>query len=190
MLEKEQTYFDEHNRMNTETLLSEDRPVPVDGKHFIGIGKMMINNLSSVWNIPHIHFIINKTSDGIYEATNIEFILDASGNTIEEAVEDLSGMTMYYISEVMSPKGVGFNEFIEKANSRVMEGYWQAYRNIEFKLAEQGKDLSHDLSNKINAAIKNMLAESIKQRINEIAENIVDTIITHINIEIFTMEAA
>jgi hypothetical protein len=137
---------EENNIMNTEPLLSDARPVPVDGKHFIGIGKMMINNLSSVWNIPHIHFIINKTSEGIYEATNIEFILDASGNTIEEAVEGLSAITMYYIAKVMSPKGVGFNEFIEKVNSRVMEGYWQAYRNIEFKLAEQGKDLSHDLS--------------------------------------------
>jgi hypothetical protein len=114
--------------------------VPIDSKHFVGIGKMNIYNLVTVWNIPHLHFTINKTAGGIYEATNIEFILDASGDTIEEAVEGLSGITMDYILEVISKKGLkGFDEFIDKANSRVMEGYWQAYRTIEFKLAAKGK---------------------------------------------------
>jgi hypothetical protein len=164
--------------------------VPVAGKHFVGIGKMMIDNVSPEWNIPHLHFIINKTEAGIYEATNIELILDASGDTLETVVKDLSALTLDYITEVMSSQGLGYDEFIRKANSRVMEGYWQAYRNIEFGLARNRKDLSHDLTNKVNTAIKSMLAETIKQRIQEIAADMVDTIITNINVEVATFEAA
>jgi hypothetical protein len=167
----------------------ENLAIPVDSKNFIGIGKMMIDNLNSEWNIPHLHFILNKTPSGLFEATNLEFILDASGESIEEAVEILSGLTLHYITSVMS-KGRGYAEFIEKANSMVMEQYWRAYRNIEFKLAWERKDLSHELSSKINAAIKNMLADNIKQRIKEVAADFVDTIITNMNIQVTTLEAA
>jgi hypothetical protein len=175
---------------NTKEPSADGRPVPVGGKRFIGIGKMIINNLSPEWNIPHLHFIISKTPSGVYEATNIEFILDTSGDTIEETIESLSSLTMRYITEVMSPNGCKYKEFIDKVNSCVMEGYWRAYRKIEFGLAMKRKDLSHDLTNNINMAIKNMLAESIKQRINEIAEDIAGYIITDINIEVATIEAA
>jgi hypothetical protein len=163
--------------------------IPVDGKNFIGIGKMMIDNLNSEWNIPHLHFIINKTPSGLFEATNLEFILDASGENIEEAVEILSGLTLHYITSVMS-NGRGYDEFIEKVNSMVMEQYWRAYRDIEFSLARKRKDLSHELSSRINAAIKNMLADNIKQRVKEVAADLVDTIITNMNIQVTTLEAA
>jgi hypothetical protein len=169
--------------------MSNEKSIPVEGKQFVGIGKMMLDSLSAEWNIPHLHFIINKTPSGLYEATLIEFILDASGQTIEEAIESLSSLTVHYVTEVMA-HGRGYDEFIEHINSLVMENYWKEYRNIEFKLARIRKDLSHALSSKINAAIKNMLAEEIKQRIKDIASEVVDAIITSVNIEITTLEAA
>ena len=161
----------------------------MDNKHFVAIGKMTIDNLSTEWNIPDLHFIVNKTPSGLFEATNIELILDSPGNTIEEAIEGLTGITLHYITTVME-KGRGYDEFIEKANSLVMEEYWREYRNIEFSLARNRKDLSHEIANKINAAIKNMLAEEITQQIKEVATGVVKTIIAKINIELATLEAA
>ena len=161
----------------------------MDSKHFVAIGKMAIDNLSTEWNIPDLHFIVNKTPSGLFEATNIELVLDSSGNTIEEAIEGLTGLTLHYITAVME-KGRGYDEFIEKVNSLAMEEYWREYRNIEFSLARNRKDLSHEIANKINAAIKNMLAEEIAQQINEVAAGVVKTMITNINIKVATLEAA
>jgi len=161
----------------------------MDNKRFVAIGKMTIDNLSAEWNIPDLHFIVNKTPSGLFEATNIEFILDAAGNTIEESIEGLSGLTIHYITAAMN-KGRGYDEFIDKVNSLAMEEYWREYRNIEFLLARNRKDLSHDIANKINAAIKNMLAEEIKQQIKNVAADVIKTFITNINIQIATLEAA
>ena len=161
----------------------------MDNKHFIAIGKMTIDNLSTEWNIPDLHFIVNKTPSGLLEATNIEFILDSSGNTIEEAIESLIGLTIHYITAVME-KGRGYDEFIDKVNSFAMEEYWREYRNIEFSQARKRKDLSHDIANKINAAIKNMLAEEITQQIRDVAAGVAKIIISNINIQVSTLEAA
>jgi hypothetical protein len=161
----------------------------MDNKRFVAIGKMTIDNLSTEWNIPDLHFIVNKTPSGLFEATNIEFILDSTGSTIEEAIEGLTGLTIHYITMAMG-KGRGYDEFIDKVNSLAMEEYWREYRNIEFSLARGRKDLSHEIANKINSAIKNMLAEEITQQIREVAAGVVKTIISNINIQIATLEAA
>jgi len=161
----------------------------MDNKHFVAIGKMSIDNLSTEWNIPDLHFIVNKTPSGLLEATNIEFILDSTGNTIEEAIEALIGLTIHYITSVME-KGRGYDEFIEKVNSLAMEDYWREYRNIEFSLAKKRKDLSHDIANKINAAVKNMLTEEITQQIRDVATGVAKIIISNINIQVSTLEAA
>jgi hypothetical protein len=161
----------------------------MDNKHFVAIGKMMIDNFGAKWNIPDLHFIVNKTSSGNFEATTIELILDSCGSSIEEAVEGLSGLTIHYITTVME-KGRGYGEFIDKANSLVMEDYRRAYRNIEFSLAKDGKDLSHDIANKVNTAVKNMLAEEIARQIKDLAADVVKTIINNINIQIVMLEEA
>ncbi|MCL1836118.1 MAG: hypothetical protein FWG46_01075 [Treponema sp.] len=159
----------------------------MENKHFVAIGKMTIDNLSAEWNIPDLHFIVNKTPSGLFEVTNIELILDSSGETIEDAIEGLIGLTIHYITAAME-KGRGYDEFIEKVNSLTMEEYWREYRNIEFSLARNRKDLSHDIANKVNAAIKNMLAEEITQQIRDMAAGAAKTIISSINIQIATMD--
>ena len=161
----------------------------MDNKHFVAIGTMTIDTLSAEWNIPVLHFIVNKTHSGLFEATNLELILDSAGDTIEEAIEGLTGLTIHYIATVME-KGRGYDEFIDKVNSLAMEEYWREYRNIEFSLARNRKDLSHDIANKVNAAIKNILAEEIMQQIKEVAAGVVKTIISNINIQVSTLEAA
>jgi hypothetical protein len=161
----------------------------MENKHFVAIGKMIIDNLSTEWNIPDLHFTVNKTSSGLFEATNLELILDSSGDSIEEAIEGLGGLTLHYITTVME-KGRGYDEFIDKANSLAMEEYWREYRVFEFSLARNRKDLSHDMAKKVNTAIKNMLAEEITQQIKEVAADVVKTIITNISIEVTALEAA
>jgi aspartate oxidase len=161
----------------------------MENKNFVAIGKISIGMLGTEWHIPILHFIVNKTPSGLYEATNIEFILDSSGNTIEEAIEGLIGLTKHYITTVME-KGKGFDEFIEKANSVTMEDYWRDYRVFEFTLARTGRDLSSEITSKINAAVKNMLAEEVIQQIKEAAAGVVKAIITNINIEVATPKAA
>jgi hypothetical protein len=161
----------------------------MNDKHFVAIGKMTIDNLNTEWNIPDLHFIVNKTPSGLFEATNIEFILDSDGNTIEEAIEGLTGLTIHYITAAME-KGRGYDEFIDKVNSLAMEDYWREYRNIEFSLARNRKDLSHDIAGKVNATIKNMLAEEITQQIREVAAGVAKTIISNINIQVAALEAA
>ena len=159
----------------------------MNSKRFVAIGKMTVDNLSAEWNIPDLHFIVNKTPSGLFEATNIEFILDSTGDTIEEAIEGLTGLTIHYITAVME-KGHGYDEFIDKVNSLVMEDYWREYRNIEFLLAKDRKDLCHDIANKVNAAVKNMLAEEITQQIREVAAGVVKTIISNINIQVAALD--
>jgi aspartate oxidase len=161
----------------------------MENKNFVAIGKISIGMLGTEWNIPVLHFIVNKTPSGLYEATNIEFILDSCGDTIEEAIEGLIGLTKHYITTVME-KGKGFDEFIEKANSVAMEDYWRQYRVFEFTLARSGRDLSSEITSKINAAIKNMLAEEVIKQIKETAVDVVKAIITNINIEVATPKAA
>ena len=161
----------------------------MENKNFVAIGKMTIDNISPDWNIPTLHFIVNKTPSGLLEATNIELILDSIGNSIEEAIESLSALTIHYITTVME-KGQGYEEFIDKVNSLAMEEYWREYRKIEFSLASHRKDLNHDIANKINAAVKNILAEEIKQQIKEVAGGVVKTIITNMEIKLSTLEAA
>ena len=161
----------------------------MNNKHFVAIGKMTIDNLNTEWNIPDLHFIVNKTPSGLFEATNIELILDSTGNTIEEAIEGLIGLTIHYITAAME-KGRGYDEFIDKVNSLTMEDYWREYRNIEFSLARNRKDLSHDIASKVNAAIKNILAEEITQQIREVSAGVAKTIISNINIQVATLETA
>jgi len=48
----------------------------MENKHFIAIGKVIFETPGFSWNIPHTHFIINKTASGLFEATNLELILD------------------------------------------------------------------------------------------------------------------
>ena len=98
-------------------------------------------------------------------------------------------LTIHYIQTVMA-KGRGYDEFIEKANSCAMENYWREYRTIEFNLAKMRKDLSHDLTNKINSAIKSMLAEEIVQYIKKVVAAVANaSMINNVNIKVKAVDA-
>ncbi|MDR2258577.1 MAG: hypothetical protein LBE14_05450 [Treponema sp.] len=141
----------------------------MDNKHFVAIGKIVFETPGFAWNIPHTHFIVNKTASGRFEATNLELILDSVGDSIKEAAETLARLTANYIMEIMM-KRRGHDELSEVMDTDVMEDYWREYRKTEVELSRTKKDLSHNLDRLWVTAIKETMDEQIKAIIFEKAK--------------------
>jgi hypothetical protein len=149
----------------------------MENKHFVAIGKIVFDTPGYPWNIPHTHFMINKTASGLYEATNLELILDSIGNTIEEAAEILANLTTKYIMEIMM-KRRGHDELTEVVDTSTMEDYWREYRKIEVELSRTKNDLSHNLDRHWIAAIKETMDDSLKEIIYGIAKEEAEAVYT------------
>jgi hypothetical protein len=106
-----------------------------------GIGKMVFKTKAE-WNIPHLHFMADKTIAGNFEAALLEFGLVSWSETKDEAIKSLVKQTYSHILAVIERSG--FDQFIREVDDQVMDGYWRHYRKIEFYLARDGKDLSHE----------------------------------------------
>jgi len=141
----------------------------IDGeeKDIVGIGKMMIDTKSVSWNIPHLHFLVFR-NDGHFEAICLEFGLVSAGDTAEESAERLIEHTIYHIGAVIN-NGDGFEEFKETALNGFMNGYWGAYRHIEFCLAETKQDLSHEIESRITKALQELFDKKVKELITSMA---------------------
>jgi hypothetical protein len=141
--------------------------VPANEKIFVGIGKMVFEK-NAEWNIPHLHFMVDKTKSNNFEATLIEFGLVSWSESKEAVIKSLVLQTHSYILNVMGKNG--FDDFINVVDSHTMDDYWRHYRKIEFTLARSGKDLSHEMDRHLIQAIKEMLSEETKNLIREIAK--------------------
>ena len=150
------------------------KPVPVDGKNFIGVGKMAFAS-NADWNIPHLHFMVDKTTSGNYEATLLEFGLVSWAEKATDSIVDLAKQTYFYILSVIEK--AGFDQLIEDVDDCVMEEYWRQYRKIEFSLARVGKDLSHDIDAQLMRAIKGMISEETKKFISDMGQDNAERII-------------
>jgi hypothetical protein len=156
--------------MNDQKVINK-RSVSVEEKLFVGIGKMIFNTPPNVnWNIPHLHFLVDKIDDDRYEATVLEFGLVSSGKDQAEAIERLASQIHYYIFSVMEDER-NYQQFIDIVDSYVMEDYWRYYRVIEFTLAKDGKDLSHKMDMQIQRAVKSLIEEKTMALLDEIAKN-------------------
>jgi hypothetical protein len=141
----------------------------MDNKHFIAIGKIIFETPGYPWNIPHTHFIVNKTPSGMFEATNLEFILDSIGDSAEEAAKTLARLTANYVMEIMLRRR-GHEELAEVMDTSAMEDYWREYRKIEVELSRTKNDLSHNMDRLWVNALKETLDENIKEIIFGIAK--------------------
>jgi hypothetical protein len=141
----------------------------MENKHFVAIGKIVFETPGFPWNIPHTHFIVNKTASGLFEATNLELILDSTGNSVKESAQALARLTTNYIMEIMMNRR-GHEERIEVVDTNVMEDYWREYRKIEVELSKTKHDLSHNLDRLCVTAIKETMDESYKKLIYDIAK--------------------
>jgi hypothetical protein len=151
--------------------------VPVDNKNFVGIGKMTFDS-NAEWNIPHLHFMVDKTASGNYEATLLEFGLVSWSESLNDAIKSLVKQTHTHILSVLDR--TGFEQFIKEVDDQVMDGYWRCYRKIEFSLARDGRDLSHEMDSRFVRAIKAMLSEETMNSIREIAKSNAEIIVTEV----------
>jgi hypothetical protein len=138
-------------------------------KRFIAIGKIIFESPGYPWNIPHTHFIVNETPSGLFEATNLELILDSIGDSAEEAAKTLARLTANYVMEIMLRRR-GHEELAEVMDTSVMEDYWREYRKIEAELSMTKNDLSHNMDRLWVNALKETLDENIKEIIFGIAK--------------------
>jgi len=149
----------------------------MENKHFNAIGKIIFETPGYPWNIPHTHFIVNKTTSGLFEATNLELILDSVGSTVKEAAKALAQLTANYVMEIMIERR-GHDELAEVMDTSIMEDYWREYRKIEVKLSKTKNDLSHNLDRFWVTAIKETIDESFKKMIFEIAKQDAEAVYT------------
>lgn len=123
----------------------------------VGIGKIFLSSLdSNNYNIPHLHFIVCKTSDA-FNAVSLEFGLVASDANAEAAIESLIKMLVEYVIRTITTSG--FSSLIETVASTAMNEFWREYRIFEFKLAEKKKDIGHDFVQKLKDSIKKQIIE-------------------------------
>jgi hypothetical protein len=157
--------------------------VPVDQKKFVGIGKMGFES-NKEWNIPNLHFMVDMTTSGNFEATLLEFGLISWAETEEAAIKSLARQTHSHILMVIEKKG--FDGLIRAVDDHVMDDFWKNYRKIEFSFARNGRDLSHKLDSQTVQAIKEMLSEETKNIIREIANTNAEKIVEIID-KIYTL---
>jgi len=148
--------------------------VSVDNKNFVGIGKMIFES-NAEWNIPHLHFMIDKTGSGNYEATLLEFGLVSWSENLEDAKRSLVKQTHSHILSVLDK--YGFNQFINEIDNHVMDGYWRHYRKIDFSLASIGKNLSHQMNSLTMREMKAIISVETKLFLKKIAEDNADLIL-------------
>ena len=147
----------------------------MDNKNFIAIGKIIFETPGFSWNIPHTHFIVNKTASGLFEATNLELILDSVGNSVEESAQTLARLTANYVMEIMIERR-GHDELAEVVDTNVMEDYWREYRKFEVELSRTKKDLSHSFDRIMVKAAIETWDESFKKRISDIAKDAAEAV--------------
>ena len=145
--------------------------VPVDEKDFVGVGKMTFES-NAEWNIPHLHFMVDKTASGNYESTLLEFCLVSWSENLNDSIKSLVRQTYSHILSVM--ERAGFEQFVKEADNHVRDGYWRHYRKIGFSLARNGMDLSHYIDSQFVRALKIMISEETKNLILKIARDNVE----------------
>jgi hypothetical protein len=101
--------------------------------NFVGIGKIYFENRGVDWNVPALHFMVDKTGSH-YEATCLEFGLVSSGSGEREAAQRLAEQIQTYLDGVMS-RGGRLDELADVVTNNFMEDYWGLYRAYEFRLA-------------------------------------------------------
>jgi hypothetical protein len=149
----------------------------IEGRKFVGIGKILIDTPAEDWNIPNLHFIVSKNGEKIYEAINLEFGLVFVGESGTDSARGLATLICAYILAVIK-NGNGYKELRETVRKTFMADYWSEYRGIEFDLAETGADLSHDLDKRINKAIQESFSDELKKALERGAKQAANEILS------------
>ena len=150
----------------------------VKGLDFKAIGKIVFSTGEKTWNIPHLHYIINKARDGVYEAVCIELREFASGNTIAEVVENMGLHLLNYLNSNIK-KSDDIDQLINCVDTNDMDEYWKEYRKIDFTLAKSKKDINSVLQDDI----RNSIEEKYKQQYEEQYQDLIKQLNNILNVQ-------
>ncbi|WP_295156381.1 hypothetical protein [uncultured Brachyspira sp.] len=135
---------------------------------FKAVGKLVLKNTES-WNIPHLHFMVNKADDGIFEAVCLELMLFNSGEDIKSSITNLvTNILEYFDNNINSAQDL--DKYIICVDTNAMDNYWRHYRKIDGELAKFGKDINNTLEKQIIEEVK----EKYKNTFNDFLKKYVD----------------
>ncbi|WP_295160397.1 hypothetical protein [uncultured Brachyspira sp.] len=143
---------------------------------FKAIGKLVLKN-SEDWNIPHLHFIVNKADDGIFEAVCLELMFFNSGENIKSSITNLvTNILEYFDNNINSAQDL--DKYIISVDTNAMDNYWKYYRKIDGELAKYGEDINnaleqqiiHEVEEKYKNTFNNFLKQyvDIKDKLNKV----------------------
>lgn len=138
---------------------------------FKAIGKITFSTSGQTWNIPHLHYMINKANDGVYEAVCIELREFASGNTIAEAVENMGLHLLNYLnSNVKNADDI--DKLINCVDTNDMDEYWKEYRKTDFTLAKSKKDINNALEKEIRNSIEKKYKKQYEEQYQKLIKQL------------------
>lgn len=131
----------------------------------VGIGKLKVFASDSFSHeIPTLSFTVSKDESGYFTATCIQLVLEGDGGTPDSAISNMQNTVVSFLTKLFSTektKGSAWEQLHELYNDSISREYWNAYRDMQLNLAEQG--ISTDTKQMyINEIIK------LKERIAEL----------------------
>ena len=127
----------------------------------IGIGKLKIfatEDFSHI--IPTLSFVVAKDNKGIFTATCIQLLIDGDGGTPNAAMKSMGAHVKDFLTTLFGndkTKEQAWAQLHDLYQDSFAEPYWNAYRNVQLNLAEQG------INTDSKTAVFNYIAKLEKQ---------------------------
>jgi hypothetical protein len=121
--------------------------VDVGSKNFTGIGKAVFKVADGLKDLT-LHFMVDRTASGNFEATLLEFGLISWSEEEVGAIEGLLKQTRLHLQTVM--KSGGLDSLKDDTDNHVMDDYWRHYRIISLSSSNEAENLSiKDIPNRV-----------------------------------------
>lgn len=114
----------------------------------VGIGKIKVFTTEDFpFVIPTLSFLVARSEDGSYTASCLHLLLDSSASNDRDAVDRLQENCKDFLKDLFCcdmDKQAVWAELHELINSKCAYPYWEAYRDVQYNLAEKGVDLKFE----------------------------------------------
>ena len=126
-----------------------------------GIGKFVITTMTE-WNIPNLHYITYfSESDKTYYALCLELGIQYSSQEHgDELFQGIINSSLEYLNHTIIEKE-DMDKLVKLVKHIDFEDFWSLYRQTEFELAKEGRDISNQFMKKIE---QNAIEKFVKER--------------------------
>lgn len=106
----------------------------------IGIGKLKVFATDAFpHEIPTLSFLVSRAEGGMFVSTCIQLMLDSEGETPNQACDRLKNLVLHHLNTLFEKCKENSWESLHKSfNDNFSAPYWDAYRDFQLNLAEQG----------------------------------------------------